>query len=259
MRELRILVCNDDGVDSPGLALLADVAHADQRRRLGRGARAQMDSGKPPADVRPRPHARARGASTSTFASGAPADCVIAAFSVLCADRPPDLVLAGINDKRNVGEDAAYSGTMAIAREATFHGVPAIALSRNTRWTDAPAEVAALRRLLGAWWHTRDEWSGDGHWLAVILPDALPAPVVAARIAHDKIGSAVEVLEPGGVRIVFRLRRGRPGSATPGDENAAVQSGAITVVRAGWRGAAPLDGDLTERWAAALADDPPVA
>jgi 5'-nucleotidase len=82
---------------------------------------------------------------------------------------------------------------------------------------------------------------------------------VAARIAHDKIAGAVDVQERTAARIVFRLRRGRPGTVTPGDENAAVQSGAITVVRQGWRGTAALDDDLTERWAAALADDPPVA
>jgi 5'-nucleotidase len=258
VRELRILVCNDDGADSPGLGLLADVAHgvsddvwivAPERKWTAASHQLTFD----------RDLTLTARSARFHVCSGAPADCVIAAFAALCADRPPDLVLAGINDKRNVGEDAAYSGTVAIAREATFHGVPAIALSRNTRWTDAPAEVAALRRLLGTWWHTRHEWSGDGHWLAVILPDALPAPLCAARLAHDKIGSDVDVLERSGARIVFRLRRGRPGTATAGDENAAVASGAITVVRQGWRGTALLDDDLTERWAAALADDPPVA
>jgi 5'-nucleotidase len=258
MRALRILVCNDDGINAPGLALLADVARgvsddvwivAPERKWTSASHQLSFDR-----DLVLTRH------DERTFAcSGAPADCVIAAMHVLSQDRLPDLVLSGINDKRNVGEDAAYSGTIAIAREATFHGVPAIALSRNARWTDAPAEIAALRRLLGTWWHTRGEWATDGHWLAVVLPDALPAPVVPARFAHDKIGGAVDVLERSPGRFVYRLRRGRPGTATAGDENAQVNAGAITVMRQGWRCAAPLGEDLVERWAAALADDPPLA
>ena len=52
-----------------------------------------------------------------SLCSGSPVDCVVAAMTVLFAEGPgPDLVLAGINDGRNVGEDIAYSGTMAIGR-----------------------------------------------------------------------------------------------------------------------------------------------
>jgi 5'-nucleotidase len=258
MRELRILVCNDDGVDAPGLALLAAVARgasedvwvvAPERKWTAASHQLTFD----------RDLALARRDDRVYACSGAPADCVVAGLTVLLADRAPDLVLAGINDKRNVGEDIAYSGTNAIAREATFHGVPAIALSRNTRWTDAPAELAALRRLLAAWWHTRSAWARDGHWLAVALPDALPAPVVSARVARDKIGAATDVVERSDARIVFRLRRGRPGTAVEGDENAQVNAGAVTVVRHGWHAAASIDDDLLEEWSAALADDEPVA
>src|SRR5690606_17231195 len=53
--------------------------------------------------------------------SGTPADCVVTAMTWLFEqDQKPDLVLSGVNDGRNVGEDLAYSGTLAIAREATF-------------------------------------------------------------------------------------------------------------------------------------------
>ena len=258
MRGLRVLVCNDDGVDAPGLALLAAVARgasedvwivAPERKWTAASHQISFD----------RDLALTRREDKVYACSGAPADCVIAALTLLFADRPPDLVLAGINDKRNVGEDIAYSGTNAIAREATFHGVPAIALSRNARWTDAPAELASLRRLLTAWWHTRHEWARDGHWLAVVLPDALPAPVVTARMARDKIGAATDVVERGDDRIVFRLRRGRTGAAVAGDENAQVNAGAVTVVRQGWHAAAPIGEDLLEQWSAALADDEPVA
>jgi 5'-nucleotidase len=258
MRALRILVCNDDGIDAPGLALLADVARGMSDdvwtvapEHKWSAASHQITFGRDLALT-------ARGEQTYAC-SGAPADCVIAALTILLADRAPDLVLAGINDKPNVGEDAAYSGTLAIAREATFHGIPAIALSRHERWPDTPAEVAALRRLLAALWHTRSEWAADACWLAVVLANALPAPLAFPRTARDKIGAATEVLERSAQRIVYRLRRGRPGMAREGDENAHLQAGAMLVVRQRWECAAPLDEDLAERWSAALADDAPLA
>jgi 5'-nucleotidase len=258
VRAVRILVCNDDGIDAPGLALLAAVARAvsddvwivaPQRKWTAASHQLSFD----------RDLTLERRTERVYACSGAPADCVIAALTIVCAGGPPDLVLSGINDKRNVGEDAAYSGTIAIAREATFHGVPAIALSRSTRWTDTPAEIAALRRLLAAFWQSRDAWARDAHWLAVALPDRLPAPVATARAAHDKIGGATEVITRSDARIVYRLRRGRPGLASAGDENGLLQAGAITVTRQGWRDFAPLGADLTERWTAALADDAPTA
>ena len=258
MRELRVLVCNDDGVDAPGLALLSAVARgasddvwivAPERKWTAASHQLTFD----------RDLALTRREPRVYTCSGAPADCVVGAITLLFADRRPDLVLAGINDKRNVGEDIAYSGTCAIAREATFQGVPAIALSRDTRWTDTPAELAALRRLLGAWWSTRDEWAREGHWLSVLLPNALPAPVRTARLARDKLASATDVIERADDRIVFRLRRGRPATAHAGDENAQVNAGAVTVVRHTWRAAGSIHEDLLEQWSAALADDEPVA
>src|SRR6185295_7705066 len=87
--------------------------------------------------------------------SGAPADCVVAAMTILFPDgQKPDLVLAGVNDKRNVAEDLAYSGTMAIAREATFWGVPAIGISQVKGVTDAPALLMTLQRLLPLLWQS---------------------------------------------------------------------------------------------------------
>jgi hypothetical protein len=93
----------------------------------------------------------------------------------------------------------------------------------------------------------------------VVLPDALPAPIALPAFAQDKIGGTTDVHERGDARIVYRLRRGRPGTAQPGDENAALRAGSIIVTRQGWRCAAPLESDLVQRWAAALADDAPLA
>ena len=249
---MRILIANDDGIASPGLRLLADAAaHLTSDvwivapARKWTAASHQVSFDRDVSLVRRRERVYA--------CDGAPADCVIGALSALFdAAGRPDLVLSGVNDRRNVGEDAAYSGTMAIAREATFSGVPAIALSRSRRWTDAPEEVAALGALCNVLWQCRGDWARDGAWLAVNLPDRLPARVVGAGVAHDKIAAAADVSERSADRVVYRVRRGRPGSATPGDENDVVDSGAIALVRHGWRATPALDDAFIEACNGAL-------
>jgi 5'-nucleotidase len=79
---------------------------------------------------------------------GTPADCVSLAVGKLLP-RPPDVVLSGINRGANVGDDLAYSGTVAGAREAAMMGVPSIAISLATKddeadYTDAATFAAQL-------------------------------------------------------------------------------------------------------------------
>src|SRR5207244_12625645 len=74
---------------------------------------------------------------------GTPTDCVLIAVKRLLRDRPPDLVLSGINAGSNVGEDMTYSGTVAAAMEATLLGIPAMALSQDYRnGQDIPWETS---------------------------------------------------------------------------------------------------------------------
>src|SRR5574340_1188641 len=228
---MRILVANDDGIDAPGLRLLARAAAAlsadvwivaPERKWTAASHQLSFD----------RELTLARRAEREYACSGAPADCVVAALNLLFAEAPrPDLVLAGINDKRNVGEDAVYGGTNAIGREASFGGVPAIALSSDAPAARRDGDLAHLQRLLRLLWDSREQWTGGGCWLGIDLPARLPAPLVEAGIGRDKIGSAVDVVAHSGDRVRFRLRRGRPGTAGDGDENALLAAGDITVVR----------------------------
>jgi 5'-nucleotidase len=256
---MRILVSNDDGFESNGLHLLTTAAQAigsdvwvvaPERKWTGAGHQVSFD----------RDLTLTRREERAYACSGAPADCIVAAMTVLFADGvAPALVLAGINDKRNVGEDVAYSGTMAIAREATFWGVPAIAVSRSGRWPELPAEVAALRRLLTALWDTRAEWAANGHWLNVGLPPTLPTTLRAARVGRDKIAGGADVIARAPERIVYRLRRERPCTSTAGDENDAINSGHVAIVRHCWHEQGPLSESLVERWNGAIEDDEAVA
>jgi 5'-nucleotidase len=160
----------------------------------------------------------------------------------------PDLVLAGINDKRNVAEDVAYSGTIAIAREATFWDVPAISLSRAEPPVDTATDLDALRRLLGVLWKGRGEWAGGGHWLSVNLPSSLPAPLVQARPGRDKIAAATDIVETSLDRVRYRLRRGRPGTSAAGDENAAIAAGKVSLVRYCWSAESRLPETVVDAW-----------
>lgn len=61
--------------------------------------------------------------------SGFPGDCTLMGLGIVCKESRPDLVITGINHGANLGQDLYYSGTVAAAREAAFHGVPALATS----------------------------------------------------------------------------------------------------------------------------------
>ena len=182
---MRILVSNDDGMAAPGLGLLAEAALAvgsdvwivaPDRKWTAAGHRLSFDRDLTLTSTGERAFA----------CSGTPADCVVAAMTILFAGGPQaDLILAGVNDKRNVAEDVAYSGTMAIAREGAFWGVPAIGVSKTNGVTDRLSELAMLRRLLQVLWDSRRDWAADGHWLSVNLPASLPAPLTQARIGRD--------------------------------------------------------------------------
>jgi 5'-nucleotidase len=245
---MRILVCNDDGIAAPGIALLAKAASglsaevwvvAPERKWTAASHQLSFD----------RDLTLTRTGERAYACSGTPADCVVAAMTLLLATcKRPDLVLAGVNDKRNVAEDIAYSGTMAIAREATFWCVPAIAFSQATPAGDGAAEIATLHRLVQVFWSSRKEWAADGHWLSVNLPSGLPAPLAQAHVGRDKIGSACDVLAQTPDRIVYRIRRGRPDTSTGGDENAQVAAGRIAVVRHRWNTEAPLADAMITAW-----------
>ena len=244
---MRILVCNDDGVAAPGLARLAAVARsltpdvwivAPERKWTAAGHQLSFDRDLTLTRIDDRTHA----------CSGAPADCVVAAMSLLFdAKGRPDLVLSGVNDKRNVAEDLAYSGTMAIAREATVWGVPAMAVSGDG-WEGDDAQQRRLAALIDAAWKLREDWAHDGAWLGINLPASLPAPVERARVGHDKIASACDVVDASFERIVYRIRRGRPGSRASGDENDRIDAGSVAIVQHRWH----CDTGLTARLLAAL-------
>ncbi|TPK16847.1 5'/3'-nucleotidase SurE [Mesorhizobium sp. B2-5-9] len=248
---MRILICNDDGIEAPGLARLVNAALglnddvwvvAPDGKRTAAGSSLTIAGPLTMRRVKPNWYA----------CSGTPADCVVSAMTWLFADEPkPDLVLSGINDGRNVAEDIAYSGTLGIAREATFWSVPAIGFSRVKNPDFGAADDEWLGKLIASLWQSRADWATEGHWLSVNLPIALPAEIRQPRIGRDKIGRTAEVVESAGDRTIIMVPRGRAHASEPGDENAAIDAGFVSINRLNWFGETRLDDGFLDgipRW-----------
>ncbi len=133
---MRVLLTNDDGIDAPGLAALRralDGVAAFTRIDVVAPAKVQSATSHAvtfhrPIRVEPRDLPWGRGFAVD----GRPADCVKLALAGVLHEpdaTPVDLVVSGMNAGANVGINVLYSGTVGAAREATFEGLPAIAVS----------------------------------------------------------------------------------------------------------------------------------
>ena len=123
---MRILLANDDGYLAPGLhALYAGLC------RLGEVtvvAPEQNASAASNALTLNRPLSVLRSDNGFLYVNGTPSDCVHIALTGLL-DFRPDLVVSGINNGANLGDDTIYSGTVAAATEGYLFGLPALAVS----------------------------------------------------------------------------------------------------------------------------------
>ena len=150
----RILIVNDDGIDSEGLqiaeriaAQLADDVWVVAPDRECSGASASLSFSDP---VRFEQRGRQRFAIF-----GRPVDCVMIALYHLMADKRPDLILSGVNRGQNIAEDLTYSGTVAGAKQGLISGILSMALSQaidrpNKIFWETAAHFAPdlIRRLL---------------------------------------------------------------------------------------------------------------
>lgn len=127
---MKILISNDDGYLAPGLVALANAL-----KPLGEVIVVAPDSNRSGASnalTLDRPLSVFRAENGFYFVNGTPSDCVhIALTSIM--NGLPDLVVSGINQGQNMGEDTLYSGTVAAATEAYLFGVPAIAFSQKEK------------------------------------------------------------------------------------------------------------------------------
>ncbi|TSE23889.1 5'-nucleotidase SurE [Tepidimonas sediminis] len=146
---MRILLCNDDGYQAPGIQALG--------RALASFAEVEIvapehnNSAKSNALTLNAPLYVHRAGERVRYVNGTPADCVHIALTGLL-DYRPDLVVSGINNGANMGDDTIYSGTVGAAMEGYLFGVPGIAFSLTEKgWAhldDAVALAVELVRTL---------------------------------------------------------------------------------------------------------------
>lgn len=125
---MRILISNDDGYFAPGLnvlathlATIADITVvAPERNRSGASNSLTLD----------RPLSVRKASNGFYYVNGTPTDCVHIALTGLM-DEMPDMVISGINDGANMGDDTIYSGTVAAAMEGFLLDIPSFAVSMS--------------------------------------------------------------------------------------------------------------------------------
>jgi 5'-nucleotidase len=143
----QILVTNDDGIQSPALEILqgalADLGQvtivAPDREMSATSQSITLNQPLRYHQLGPNRYA----------VQGTPSDCVILA-SLRILKEKPDLVISGVNRGANVGDDIAYSGTVAAAFEAALQGIPAIAVSTYGRSNPDYAPAARIAARLAA-------------------------------------------------------------------------------------------------------------
>jgi 5'-nucleotidase len=134
---LNVLLTNDDGIEAEGLQAMRTALAALDGVRLAviapdgnRSAMARSITTRRPLWVQEVPFAD----GTVGYATdGTPVDCVRLASLGLVEAFKTDLVVAGINHGANLGDDITYSGTVAAALEGVVLGIPAIAVSQQSK------------------------------------------------------------------------------------------------------------------------------
>jgi len=241
---MRILITNDDGIHSPGLAACLEIARAlsDEIWIVA----PEIDQSGVSHSLSLNDPLRMREVGERHFAvKGTPTDCVIMGVRHLMKKKP-ELVLSGVNRGRNCAEDVTYSGTVAGAIEGTVLGIPSFALSQAYAFTtkhhpywDTAVKYAPdlIKRVLNARM-PRDVL------INVNFPDCQPDQVAGVAVTvqgkRDQELLRIDARHDGRGNPYYWIafaRGGNPGAA-PGSDLAALTENRIAVT--------PLRLDLTD-------------
>ena len=235
---MHVLVSNDDGVEAPGIRALAAklgelgrvTVVAPDRDRSGASNSLTLDQ--------PIRTASMGGGVWKVF--GTPTDCVHLALAGLIEDEV-DIVVSGINNSANLGDDVIYSGTVAAAMEGRFLGLPAIAVSLCSRdhnpehfESAATAALMIVKRLVV------DPLPADTI-LNVNVPDRPWEQIrgfEVTRLGHrHRSEPCIPMTDPRGRPVYWIGPPGPEQDAGPGTDFHAVRNGFISIT--------PIHVDLT--------------
>jgi 5'-nucleotidase len=234
---MRILISNDDGYLAPGINALAEalaqvadiVVVAPDSNRSGASNSLSLD----------RPLSVTKAGNGFYFVNGTPTDCVHIALTGML-DARPDLVVSGINNGQNMGDDTLYSGTVAAATEAYLFGIPAIAFSQvHHGWAEIESAARVARDIV----LRRFDMLDAPFLLNVNIPN-LPydqvGPLVPTRLGRrHQAEPVIRGQDPRGREIFWIGPPGKCRDAGEGTDFHATSQGCVSVT--------PLQVDLTHR------------
>jgi 5'-nucleotidase len=234
---MRILISNDDGYLAPGInalaAALAPIADivvvAPDSNRSGSSNSLSLD----------RPRSVQRAANGFYFVNGTPTDCVHVALTGVL-DYRPDLVVSGINNGPNMGDDTLYSGTVAAATEAYLFGIPSIAFSQGAfGWEHIDDAARHARDIIERYYQTLPH----PYLLNVNIPNrpyAQLTEVVATRLGkRHQSEPVIRSQDPRGKEIFWIGPPGATREAGEGTDFFALANGRTSIT--------PLQVDLTHK------------
>lgn len=234
---MRILLSNDDGYFAPGLAALAAalaglgevVVVAPEQNRSGASNSLTLD----------RPLMLKQVANGFHFVNGTPTDCVHLAVTGML-DTLPDLIVSGINNGANMGDDTIYSGTVAAATEGYLLGIPSIAISLTSFEGRNFAAAGRVARELVERYTAKP--ISQPVLLNVNVPDIpyeeLKGIEVTRLGRRHKAEPVVKMVSPRNETMYWIGAAGAAADAGPGTDFNAVERGFVSVT--------PLQVDLTQ-------------
>jgi 5'-nucleotidase len=236
---MKILISNDDGYQAAGLQALydalKDVADVEVI------APEHNNSAKSNALTLNAPLYVHQGSNGFRYVNGTPADCVHIALSGLL-DYRPDLVVSGINNGANMGDDTIYSGTVGAAMEGYLFGIPAIAFSQVHRdWVEIASAARKARELVQSLAH--HQMVGKAPWLLnVNIPNLPYEQILSTKLCRLGKRHAAEPV------IAQKSPRGETmywiGSAGPAKDEG--EGTDFHAAQQGYMAITPLQVDLTD-------------
>ncbi len=234
---LKILLSNDDGYFAPGLNILAQqlakiaevTVVAPERNRSGASNSLTLDR---PLNIR-------KAASGFLYVNGTPTDCVHLALTGVM-ESPPDMVISGINDGANMGDDTIYSGTVAAAMEGYLLGIPSFAFSMSQH--NATHFESAARIAVELVQHYQKIGFTSPTLLNINVPDVPYASLKGHKVTRlgkrHKAEPVITSKNPRGETVYWVGAAGQPNDGGPGTDFYAVANNFVSI--------SPIQVDLTK-------------
>ena len=226
----RILVTNDDGVDSPllhtlvaELTLIADVEIVVVAPDRNQSGSSQSSIGGPLVVTK----VDLEGVAEAYSVSGRPADAVRFAVVQLDSEQSFDLVISGINRGANVGNVSHLSGTVGAAMEGLYHGIPAIAVSQELSGVDTEASARFVSQIVKRY---RSMTPIQGVVIAINIPSGELQGVAVRGMGDSYLKTdSYSLNQENGEEPYFEPERIRVESVNPSTDTYAYQQGYISV------------------------------